>query len=168
MKRMPASTIRVQYNSGTDDPETDVDMLTTLVEEKGRCDLACGTKRALVGGGRALNGLLAQLRYDPQPELPGGSWILTALPDTWKKLKAGSKMFRCGQECSCSVFTVFSWLEREKQEVATRNRFVSFGVTWQDKQCHIIATSRTWSDVWHEKGPVIKSPVKRPRTRLVP
>ena len=52
MKRMPASTIRVQYNSGTDDPETDVDMLTTLVEEKGRCDLACGTKRALVGGGR--------------------------------------------------------------------------------------------------------------------
>ena len=63
-------TRRVQHSSGTDHPETDIDMLTTMV-------------------------LVAQLRYDPQLELPGGSWILTELPDIWKKLKAGSKMFRC-------------------------------------------------------------------------
>ena len=94
LKRVPASTIRVQHSSGTDEPATDMDRLTTMVEEQGHCDLARGTKRALVGGGGALNGLLAQLRYDPQLELPGGSWILTALPDIWKKLKAASKKFR--------------------------------------------------------------------------
>ena len=88
-------TRRVQHSSGTDDPEPDIDMLTTMVEEQGHCDLACGTKRALIEGGGALNGLVAQLRYDPQLELPGGSWILTELPDIWKKLKAGSKMLRC-------------------------------------------------------------------------
>ena len=89
MKRVAQRDIVARCCADEGVPETPLNVLVKEVDELGHCDLARGTKRAVLSGGGAFNGFLTQCRHNPQLELPGGSWILTALPDIWKKLEVG-------------------------------------------------------------------------------
>ena len=60
------------------------------MKERRWCDIAKGTKRALLGGGGKFNGQLCQQRYDPRLRAGGGAWTLKALADPWKRLEARS------------------------------------------------------------------------------
>ena len=89
VNRVGKHEVTVRAAADEEEVESDLAQLTKEVEEMHPWDLARGTKRAVLGGGGAFNGLLTQCRHDPQLVLPGGAWVLTSLPDIWKGLEAG-------------------------------------------------------------------------------
>ncbi|CAE7510964.1 unnamed protein product [Symbiodinium natans] len=87
VNRVGKHEVTVRAAADEEEVESDLAQLTKEVEEMHPWDLARGTKRAVLGGGGAFNGLLTQCRHDPQLVLPGGAWVLTSLPDIWKGLE---------------------------------------------------------------------------------
>ncbi|CAL1157141.1 unnamed protein product [Cladocopium goreaui] len=73
--------------AGNDEPETPLEELTEVLEEKKPWCVQAGAKRAIICGGGLFNGVRNQFLADLHMPLPGGGGTLFALPDIWGNLK---------------------------------------------------------------------------------